>query len=190
MGYSIYYNRAFIQVGENYIPVVCSGASNVCDFVRGHMMLERNWDVLNWKRRDKVLFSEATIHEIAKDYENNHQECGMSFKSYGRPFEAGEFEAWIIEGMKKAFTVEEYVAAGNRLFVVDYPNGMIERWRLQPFTTEAELLTITSQFDAGHEIDITFADVRTINRPSRRKVREDRLKEGGFTLVRSESQNN
>ena len=166
MGYSIYYDRAFIKIGEDYIPVVCSGASNVSDFVNGREVREKNWDVLNWQRRDRVLFSEPEIREIAIDYEG----IGMSYKSYRQSFAPGEFELWIVEGMKKAYTVEEYIAAGNRLFVIDYPNGMVERWRLQPFTTEAELMEILNQFDAGHECDITFGDVRTINRPTRRKA--------------------
>lgn len=187
MSYSIYYNRAFIQVGENYIPLVCSGANNVSDFVKGRNVREKNWSVLNWKRRDRVLFSKSEICEIAKDYEDNHQQSGMSFKSYRKPFATGEFERWIINGMKSACTVEEYISAGNKLFVVDYPNGMVERWRLQPFSTETELLTTINQFGAGHEFDISFGASRTIYRPIRRKVREDRLKEGGFTLARSES---
>ena len=184
MGYSIYYSRAFIRVGNQFVPLVCSGASNVADCVSGRWVPEKSWGVMNWKRRDRVLFSEAEIREIAKDYELNHQENGMSFRSRGKPFGSGEFEQWIIGGMKRARTIEEYRSAGNGISVVDYPNGMIERWRRQPFSTDEELLSLIKQFNAGQEFDIAF-DSREITRPTVNK-KQDRVSSavpGDSTLV-------
>ena len=166
MGYSIYYSRAFIRVGDQYVPLVCSGASNCADWYKGRLVSEKNWGVLNWNRRGQVLFSEPGIHEIAKDYERLNQEGGMCFKSRNRPFDYGEFEQWIIGGMKRAHTIDEYCSAGNTLNVVDYPNGMVERWRIQPFSTEEEMLNIIGQFGAGHDFDISFSG-REITRPIR-----------------------
>ena len=96
------------------------------------MVPQKSWSVLNWKQPDRVLFSATEISKIAKDYERNHQENGMSFKSRYKPFEIGEFEKWIVGGMKHSHTIEEYRSVGNIINVVDYPNGRIERWRRQP----------------------------------------------------------
>ena len=170
MGYSIFYDRAFIRVGEQYVPLVCSGASNGADRVGGRWVPEKDWSVLNWKRRDRVLFSEAEIREIAKDYEQSHQENGMSFRSRSKPFAPGGLEKWIIGGMKRAHTIEEYRSFGNTINVVDYPNGMAARWRRQPFTSDEELLTLISQFSAGQEFDIAF-NGRDVCRPAKAQER-------------------
>jgi hypothetical protein len=171
MGYSIYYNRAFIRVGDQYVPLVCSGASNGADYVGGRWVPEKDWSVLNWKRRDRVLFSGAEIREIAKDYERHSQENGMSYRSRYKPFAPGEFERWIISGMSRASTIEEYRSVGNVIQVVDYPNGMAERWRRQPFTNDEELRSLISQFSAGQEFDISFND-REVIRPPARKMQD------------------
>lgn len=166
MGYSIYYDRAFIRAGDKYIPLVSCGSSNVTEWAGTHWAHDKNWEVLNWKRRDRVLFSASEILDIARDYELNHQENGMSFKSRNKPFAPGEFEKWIADGMKRAHSIEEHLASGNRLFVIDYPNGMTERWRLQPFTTVEELLDIIEQFNDGREINVSFGNNREIHRPA------------------------
>ena len=176
MGYSIYYDRAFICVGEQYIPLVCSGASNVAEWVKGRRVSEKNWQVLNWKRRDRALFSELEISEIAKDYERLNQDSGMCYKSRYKPFAPGEFESWIMGGIKRAHTIEEYRAFGNAINVVDYPNGMIERWRLQPVSSEAELLALINQFGAGHKFHISF-NSREITRPTAKSSVRGRIAE-------------
>jgi hypothetical protein len=169
MGYSIYYNRAFIRVGDQYIPLVSSGASNGAERVGGRWVAEKDWGVLNWKRRDRVLFSESEIREIAKDYERHNQESGMCYKSRNKPFGSGEFENWIVGGMKRARTIEEYRSVGNVINVVDYPNGMTERWRRRAFSTDEELLNLIKQFNAGQEFDIMFGS-REITRPTAPKT--------------------
>lgn len=172
MGYSIYYDRAFVRVGDKYIPLVISGASNCSDYVRGREVPEKNWDVLNWNRRDRVLFTDAEIREIAKDYERIHQESGMCFKSRSKPFAPGEFERWIVGGMRRAYSIDEYISGKNTLFVVDYPNGMAERWRTQPFSTDAELFSIIEKFRAGTEFHISFGYQREVYRHSIRKAHD------------------
>ena len=174
MGYSIYYDRAFICVGDRYIPLVSSGTSN------SGSSSERDWDVLNWKRRDRVLFSVAEVHEIAKDYEQNHQLNGMSFKTHNKPFALGEFEKWIIGGMSCAHSIEAYLSFGNTLFVVDYPNGMEKHWRKQPFTTDEELLGIIEQLGRGCEFHISFGNGREVYRPqpTERESVVDKLRQG------------
>jgi len=168
MGYSIYYSRAFIRVGDQYVPLVSSGASNGAERIGGRWVLERDWGVLNWKRQNRVLFSAQEIREIAKDYEQNNQENGMSFKARGKPFAHGEFERWIVGGMNRARTIEEYRSDGNTIQAVDFPNGATARWRRQPVATDGELLAIISQLSDGRDFDIVFKD-REIKRPTARK---------------------
>lgn len=172
MGYSIYYDRAFIRVGDNYIPLVNCGSSNSAENVGGRWVPDKNWEVLNWKRWDRVLFSASEILDIARDYELGHQENGMSFKSRSKPFAPGEFERWIVGGMKRTHSIEEYLTAGNELFVVDFPDGRTEKWRRQPFSTAVELLDIIKQLNDGREIDIAFGNNRELHRPAVSKTQD------------------
>ena len=105
---------------------------------------------------------------MPKDYERSHQENGMSFKSRYQPFAPGGFEKWIVWGMKRAHTIEEYCAVGNELQVVDYPNGRIDPWRVQPFSSEEELFGLIRQIEAAKEFDISFSNNREVSRPNRR----------------------
>jgi hypothetical protein len=172
MGYSIFYGRAFIRAGDQFIPLVCSGASNCTEWNGRRWVSERDWSVLNYGRRDRVLFSESEIHAIAKDYERINNENGMSFKTRNRPFAPGEFERWIIGGLKNAHTIEEYRSLGNDIQVVDYPNGMAERWRRQPVSADDELFRLIKQFRAGQEFDITFGNKWDVKIPPVQRAKE------------------
>ena len=47
MSSEIYYDRAFIRVGDRFIPVVNHGSSNCFDFdARGREVPEKHWSVL------------------------------------------------------------------------------------------------------------------------------------------------
>ncbi|MFR1480866.1 MAG: hypothetical protein ACLSB9_36905 [Hydrogeniiclostridium mannosilyticum] len=49
MSSEIFYDKAFILVGEKYIPVVNHGSSNCFDFdSRGREIPEKHWSVLNY----------------------------------------------------------------------------------------------------------------------------------------------
>lgn len=181
MGHSIYYDRAFIRVGDQYIPLVNTGASNGAEYLRGRLVPEKDWSVLNWKHRGQVLFTEPEIREIAKFYDQYNQENGMSYKPRGKCFEPGEMERWIIGGMKRAYTIEEYRSFGNVINVVDYPNGMAARWRRQPFSTDEELHDLLKNLNAGHEFDISFGNNREVIRPDKRKAKEQRAAAGTLT---------
>lgn len=82
MSYEIYYDRAFIRVGEKFVPLVNSGSNNCFEVsYTGREIPEKNWNVLNWKRRSQLLFTKQEIEKIAADYENISQESGTCFKS-------------------------------------------------------------------------------------------------------------
>lgn len=80
MSGEIYYDRAFLRVGELYSPVVCHGSNNTWghNFFIGRMYRERNWHVMNWKRHDRLLFTEQEIRELAHDYDLYNQDSGIS----------------------------------------------------------------------------------------------------------------
>jgi len=145
MSYQIYYDRAFIRVGDKFIPIINSGSNNCWQYYNRREVPEKSWNVLNWKRDYQFLFSESEIKDIARDYELNNQKSGMDFKSRNRCFENGEFERWIINGIKNAYTIEEYVSFGNRFFVLDYSPAETEKWKKHSLKTTTELLKILEE---------------------------------------------
>lgn len=115
MSSEIYYDRAFIRVGDRFIPVVNHGSSNCFDFdAHGREVPEKHWSVLNYTFHGRQLFTEEEIRQIAAVYEaaNSDNRDGIR-KSRNRSFGVGEFGRWIMNGMKTAHTVEEYRACGT-----------------------------------------------------------------------------
>jgi len=166
MSYSIYYDRAFICAGNKYIPLANSGSNNCYEYGIGNRMrCEKSWNVLNWKRSDQFLFSETEIKEIARDYDLYNQGSGMIFKSRNQCFAPGEFERWIINGMKRAYTIEEYVSFENGFFVLDYSANETKEWKQHPFQTTDELLSILENLKASKSLDIKLCNNREVYRP-------------------------
>lgn len=163
MSSEIFYDKAFILVGEKYIPVANHGSSNCFDIGRGGREIpEKYWSVLNYSHKDKMLFTADEMKEIAETYEavsvNNY---GGTRKSRYRPFEAGEFQCWILSGMKSAHTVEDYGKYGNTVVVVDYDD---ERWKRHSVATTDELLKKLQEL-AGHAFTVAFLDDRHVTHP-------------------------
>lgn len=133
MSSEIYYDRAFIRVGNRFIPVVNHGSSNCFDFdAHGREVPEKHWSVLNYTFHGRQLFTEEEIRQIAAVYEaaNSDNRDGIR-KSRNRSFGVGEFGRWIMNGMKTAHTVEEYRACGNTVVVVEYTEPI---WKSMLFT--------------------------------------------------------
>lgn len=110
MSSEIYYDRAYIRVGDRFIPVVNHGSSNCFDFdACGREVPEKHWSVLNYTFHGRQLFTEEEIRQIAAIYEaaNSDNRDGIR-KSRNRSFDVGEFGRWIMNGMKTAHTMEEY----------------------------------------------------------------------------------
>jgi hypothetical protein len=170
MSYSIYYERAFIRVGDKFIPLANSGSNNCFEHYRGREVAEKNWSVLNWTHEGQLLFSELEIKEIARINDTYNQKSGMIFKSRNRRFAAGEFERWIINGMKSAHTVEEYVSFGNRFFILDYSSSEIKEWTKHYFKTTEELLSILDSLKAGKRLNIQLCNNREVYRPKTRRA--------------------
>ena len=79
MSSEIYYDRAYIRVGDRFIPVVNHGSSNCFDFdACGREVPEKHWSVLNYTFRH--LFTEEEIRQIAAIYEaaNSDNRDGIS----------------------------------------------------------------------------------------------------------------
>jgi hypothetical protein len=181
MSYSIYYDRAFIRVNDKFVPMVNSGSNN-CFECRGNRQIpEKDWGVLNWKRYGRVLFTADEIREIAQEYDWYNQESGMLFKSRNRLFEPGEFERWVVNGMKRAYTVEEYRKFGNELYVLDYSSSEYLHWPHHPFSTTEELLTILDKLNSVKELGIKMANNRDVYRPVNHRPRGHGLSANDLT---------
>jgi hypothetical protein len=181
MSYSIYYDRAFIRVGDKFVPMVNSGSNNCFQFNGRREVPEKNWGVLNWKRSGRVMFSRDEILEIARDYDMYNCESGMLFKSRYRVFGPGEFGRFVINGMKSACTVEEYRSFGNELYVLDYVTSGPRDWVKYPFTTTEELLSVLNRLGSANEINIRLNNNREVYRPVNHRPRGPGLRAGDLT---------
>lgn len=170
MSYEIYYDRAFIRVGERFVPLVNQGSNNCWETNwNGRDIPEKNWQVLNWRRRSQLIFTEDEVKQIAKDYEQVSQESGTCFKTRHRPFGKGEFERWVLCGLKSAYTIEEYVGFGNRFAIHDYSSNNMDAWKLYPFSTTAEFLNLLEKLRNSRLLNIHIHDNRHVGHPRRPK---------------------
>ena len=162
MSSEIFYAKAFIRAGDRFIPVANHGSSNCYDFdSRGREIPERHWSVLSYPFRGRLAFTAEEIKQIAAAYEEaNTENRGGTCKSRNRAFEVGEFERWILAGLKSAHTVEEYRAYGNSVVVIDYERN----WSKASIASTAELLSLLEQRESAH-VSIGFADDRHIFYP-------------------------
>lgn len=176
MSYEIYYDRAFIRVNDLYIPLVNQGSNNCWEinYFSRRQIPEKNWQVLNWQDRSRLLYTKDEVREIAKDLETISQESGTCFKSRNRHFEPGEFERWILCGLKSAFTVEEYVAARNKPEIHDYSDNKIENWKTYPFSTTQELLDMIESLKRCPMLNLHFKNNREVYRPVRSSIDRDK----------------
>lgn len=167
MSSEIYYDRAYIRVGDRFIPVVNHGSSNCFDFdACGREVPEKYWSVLNYTFHGRQLFTEEEIRQIAAIYEaaNSDNRDGIR-KSRNRSFDVGEFGRWIMNGMKTAHTMEEYRACGNTVVVVEYAEPV---WKKHVVYTTKQLLDKLCELD-GKPISVSFWDNRTVTHPPTRR---------------------
>ena len=125
MSYEIYYKRAFIKVGEKYIPVLQHGSNNCFDVIytsRGARDIpEKNWS--NWihtkEGRGPILATREEITSYAVEFCDTTNYGGdLPFKARGRQFDSPiEAMRWFDNGVKTARTVEEYSELGNTVHV-------------------------------------------------------------------------
>ena len=67
MSSEIYYEKAFISIGDRFIPLVCRGSTNTFEFnVHGCEVAERYWSVLDLPYRGRLLFTSDEIQKIAE----------------------------------------------------------------------------------------------------------------------------
>ena len=166
MSYEIYYERAYIKVNDKFIPLVNSGSNNCWErsYFSKRDVPEKNWSILNYKRKNQIMFTADEIREIAKDYEEISGSSGTCFKSRHRPFAKGEFERWIINGMNTALSIEEYIHCGNTLRLLDYSRDMSE-WKWYPFSTDEELFELLDELKDCKLLSVEFSDNRNVYKP-------------------------
>lgn len=171
MSSEIFYDKAFIRVGDMFIPVVNHGSSNCSEFsIRGREIPEKNWSVINYPNRGKMLFTSKEMKELAAAYEKvSMDDRGGTRKSRYRSFEEGEFYRWILGGMKTAHTVEEYRRYGNTVVIIDYSTDL---WRKIPVSSTDELLEKLEEFKGSSSFTVSFSDNRHVNHPPVREKKQ------------------
>lgn len=187
MSSEIFYDKAFICVGEQFIPVVNHGASNCFDFdSRGREIPEKHWTVLNYTFRGRQIFNAEEMQQIAAVYEEaSSSNRGGTRKSRYRSFEEGEFGRWILAGIKSAHTVEEYTLYGNTVVIVDYTEPL---WKKHCVSTTEELLKKLTELE-GRDISVSFWNDRYVKHPPRQSKRQptDFSKLPKFYVLHSEN---
>lgn len=175
MSSEIYYEKAFISIGDRFIPLVCRGSTNTFEFnVHGCEVAERYWSVLDLPYRGRLLFTSDEIQKIAETYEgfNSGNRGGMR-KSRNSAFEAGEFQRWFLAGLKNAHTIEEYRQYRNSIVLTDRHTQKIT---YAP-TTEAFLAAL---YRIGEQnADIRFDSCRSFYHPPHvsKQSKFDKLKQ-------------
>ena len=171
MSCEVLYDKAFIQVGDRYIPVINQGSTNCFEVTpSGREVPEKYWSVLNYHCRNKLLFTRDEIIDLAERMEEISRSDGTLLKSRNRGFADGELRSWLLAGIKRAYTVEEYVRCGNTLFFVDSGGGKRD---MVAITTNQQLLELLEQKKEAKELNLVFADNRMVHRPKR--VKDDKL---------------
>lgn len=165
MSSEIFYDRAFIRVGEKFVPLCNHGSSNCFDIsINGREIPEKYWSVLNYPYPGRFVFDRSEMQHLSEVYEEaSTSNRGGTRKSRYTSFEPGEFGRWILGGMRRAYTVEEYTAYGNTLLVTDYD----DQYRRYTVGTTAELLTKLEEL-SGKSVGISFMNNRQVQRPPSR----------------------
>ena len=181
MSSEIYYDKAFISIGDKYIPLVCHGSTNTYEFNRnGREVAERSWSVLNRPYRGRGLFTSEEIRKIAETYEGFSQDnCGGMRKSRNRAFEAGEFQRWFLAGLKNAHTIEEYRQYGNSVVLTDLHT------RKTPYVSATDIFLAELSRLGEPNVDIRFDSCRNFYHPPRicKTSKFDKLKQ--FYVLRA-----
>ncbi len=180
MSSEIFYDKAFIRVADQYIPIISQGSSNCYEYnEQGRRVVERYWHVLNLNRRNKVLFSKDEIEEIAEEYESiNIDDPGLLRPSRYGLFKADELKKWILSGLRRAYTVEEYEESGNHVCVI---NCSQEPWEVISVQTTEQLLTALKKFEGSSHVNVVFRD-REVQLPFKMQTDKHILPEKYYVL--------
>lgn len=163
MSAEIYYKKAFIKADNKFIPMVNHGSTNCWEINwRGRHVPEKNWSVLGYGANGCIMFSKTEMEDLAKVYEGYSADNSGILKSRYRCFEKGEFEKWILAGMRSALSVEEYVGAGNVL--MGYDDTTDNTWFIK---TTGELLQLLECNRSNTRFHLTFRNNRDVKRPTR-----------------------
>ena len=163
MSSEIYYDKAFISIGDKYIPLVCHGSTNTYEFNwNGHEVAERYWSFLNRPYRGRSLFTSEEIQRIAETYEGfSRDNRGGMRKSRNRAFEVGEFQRWFLAGLKNAHTIEEYRQYGNSVVLTDLHT------RKTTYVSATDSFLAELSCIGEQNVDIRFDSCRSFYHPPR-----------------------
>lgn len=190
MSYEIFYDKRFIKVGEDkFIPIFQTGSNNTWEYnYSGREIPEKSWSCINYPHKDRYVFSEKEIMEMA--------EVNKKFdtaKARNRFMSEEEVVRMYKNGVKAAKSLEYYTELGNSFRVsdsTDYYNPITS----YPKTTKDLLETIKrlQADDKVTSIRLGFTQ-RTLILPKKNTIKKERqyyeqdyyyvLVNGGRTLV-------
>lgn len=166
MGYSIFYQRRFIKVGDKFIPIVQAGSNNCWAYNcwTGREIPEKNWSILSYPIRNRYLFTEDELINLfnSEYYEGYHHKTRNSLHD--------NFSRWLINGIKSAKTIEEERQMYNNL-VLTFEDT--DGYHSFDINSEEELHSLLAKYD-DKELNIGF-NSRDYNVP--KITRENKLKD-------------
>lgn len=171
MSYQIYYNKQFVKVNDQFIPMTLDGSNNCYEIICGREVRERNWNCRDYyfssigkgellakkdiiinsvnqyieKRVKNALESDYREQHETEEYIRNHYGyySGESFGGRCASLTATQYLNFWKNGIKNAKTIEELASADVYLKFTVY------KWKTYKFSIdipEEKLIKTTSDF--------------------------------------------
>lgn len=188
MSYQIYYDKRFLKIDGKICPLVQSGSNNCFQMGTCRYMPEKSWNVLNYPRKNQLLFTEKELTELFNEpeYKETHH------KSRNSCFD--DFSKWLIAGIKSAMTIEEHSSLGNSLMVVGQiqcdDNLATEKTKTEKFYIKNKedfyvAIELLKSINATR-LDVKFKQ-RDINKPKRNSSAKPKKEAAKYFLLYHES---
>lgn len=117
MSHEIIYDRRFIRLPNNkIIPMTLCGSSNCTMFVNGREILERRWSPYMYQFDQEIIVDANEYTEKVNNIFNNDNPNIEEFVYRSKWICSNDVLTFIKNGIKNAFTIEEYVLNGYPLY--------------------------------------------------------------------------
>lgn len=186
MSSQIFYERVYIRLPRNlYIPLFLSGPNNTYDSCGPHAKRVRYWYVYrpqSAKKSGTYFLSQNQIKELAEEA-RGWPYFGMYRKSISSSceFTPESAEKYVLNGLKKAFTIEEYHNMGNRLIFSLHRDATVSIPECVITTTE-QLLSIYDKYEPS-SIRLEYSTTEPFKWPTQHSISKKKAFSHGYGYV-------